>query len=61
MYENIFTLSERGVFMNRNDYNNNFYDNGSGYDDFRGVQSGGYSSVKDMSGISMADFSRRVY
>ena len=51
--------------MNRNDYNNNFYDNGSGYNDFNGVQNGGYSYGNGMgqalSGVSMADFSRRVY
>ena len=51
--------------MNRNDYNNNFYDNGSGYNDFNGVQNGGYSYGNGMgqalSGVSMAEFSRRVY
>ena len=43
--------------MNRNDYNNNFYDSGNNYDS--GYSGKGIGQVS--SGISLADFSRKVY
>ncbi len=46
--------------MNRNDYNNNFYDNQNGYNDFSNAPQF-YNDTKAAAGVSMADFSRRVY
>ncbi len=48
--------------MNRNDYNNNFYDNQGNYNDFSNApQFYNDTMGRAVSGISMADFSRRVY
>ena len=48
--------------MNRNDYNNNFYDNQGNYNDFFFfLQFYNDTMGRAVSGISMADFSRRVY
>ena len=49
--------------MNRNDYNNNFYDNQNGYNDFSNAPQFYNDTMgsKSAAGISMADFSRKVY
>ena len=49
--------------MNRNDYNNNFYDNQNVYNDFSNAPQFYNDTMgsKSAAGISMADFSRKVY
>jgi len=49
--------------MNRNNYNNNFYDNQNGYNDFSNAPQFYNDTMgsKSAAGISMADFSRKVY